>query len=133
MVSKYLTQNKPKDPEGKSYPSNYYCRAAGGLAGGMVFMNLDRWWRNSKLYIDGHRWSVLQISRMADEFGVDRKTIERHVKRLEKLGALQSAPYRRGGRHKKAIRVLHDGMEPIPTPDEKSIIAAIEVMRLTSS
>ncbi len=131
MVSKYLLQSKSKDPEGKHRASYTYCQAAGSLGGGMVFMNLDRWWRNSKLYIDGYRWSVIQISRMADEFGVDRKTIERHVQRLEKEGLLQSAMYRRGGRHKKAIRVFHEDMEEVPTPDEKSILAAIDAMRST--
>ncbi len=131
MVSKYLLLSKSKDPEGKSYPSNVYCQEAGSLGGGMVLMNLDRWWRNSILYIDGYRWSVIHIGRMAEEYGVDRKTIERHVQRLEKSGLLQSASYRRGGRHKKAIRVFHDDMEAVPTPDEKSILAAIDVMRST--
>jgi DNA-binding transcriptional ArsR family regulator len=131
MASKYLLQSKSKDPEGKSYPSYIYCQAAGSLAGGMVLMNLDRWWRNSILYIDGYRWSVIQISRMAEEYGVDRKTIERHVKRLEEAGLLQSAHYRRSGRHKKAIRVFHEGMEVVPTPDKKSIVAAINTLKST--
>jgi len=117
MISEHQKSghSNARDPDGKSRFSEFYFEKAGTTYGGIILWRLHAWWRTSVLVDeDGYKWTVVSLRKLADTLKMDRKTMERHVKKLEDMGLLESRLGKFRNLPQKEIRVLlDDGMTPV--------------------
>ena len=129
VVSLKKKKEEEKDPKFEPLKMEVYFEVAGETYGGLIFYKLDLWWRNSRLYIDGYRWTNVTSKMIAEEFKMSPKTVQRALLRLEKGGLIQSAHYRKLGLHQKLYRVFHEDMEPVTPPSQQQIQAALKALK----